>query len=119
MSEARDLPQAPDVIDAPDLIEAPTENDTHEETIMTNAQQTPLHDVTDAPSPWQDKPAPKKLTRNTSDKMIAGVCSGLADYLNIDVTIVRLGFVALTIVTGGVGAIAYAAGWIVVPERRF
>ncbi len=84
---------------------------------MTNAQQTPFHDVTGAPSPWQDKPASKKLTRNTSTKMIAGVCSGLADYLNVDVTIVRLGFVALTIVTGGVGAIGYIAGWIVIPER--
>lgn len=90
---------------------------THEENIMTNTQQTPLHDISDAQSPWQDRPTPKRLTRNTSDKMIAGVCSGLADYLNIDATIVRLGFVALTIVTGGVGAIAYVAGWIVVPER--
>jgi phage shock protein C len=92
----------------------------NEETIMTNAQQTPqspLHDVTGAPSPWQGRPAPKKLTRNTSTKMVAGVCSGLADYLNVDPTLVRLGMVALTIVTGGVGAVAYVAGWIVIPER--
>lgn len=84
---------------------------------MTNAQQTPLHDVTGTPSPWQDAPVPRKLTRKTSDKMVAGVCSGIADYINIDVTLVRLGFVALTIVTGGVGAIGYVAGWIVIPER--
>jgi phage shock protein C len=89
----------------------------NEETTMTSTEQTPLSDVTGAPSPWQDRPVPKKLTRNTSDKMVAGVCSGLADYLNIDATLVRLGFVALTIVTGGVGALAYVAGWIVVPER--
>ncbi len=92
-------------------------DNTHEENTMSNAQQTPLHDATGAPSPWQDKPAPKKLLRNTSTKMVAGVCSGLADYLNVDVTLVRLGFVALTIITGGVGALAYVAGWIVVPER--
>jgi len=92
-------------------------DNTHEENTMSNAQQTPLHDATRAPSPWQDKPAPKKLLRNTSTKMVAGVCSGLADYLNVDVTLVRLGFVALTIITGGVGALAYVAGWIVVPER--
>lgn len=84
---------------------------------MTNAQPTPLHDVTGTPSPSQDKPAPKKLTRDTSTKMVAGVCSGLADYLNVDVTLVRLGFVTLTIITGGVGALAYVAGWIVIPER--
>jgi len=90
---------------------------THEENSMTNPQQTPLHDVTGAPSPWQDKPVPKKLTRDTSTKMVAGVCSGLADYLNVDATLVRLGFVALTIITGGVGALAYVAGWIVIPER--
>jgi phage shock protein PspC (stress-responsive transcriptional regulator) len=90
---------------------------TPEESTMTNAQQTPLHDVTGTPSPWPDKRVPKKLTRDTSTKMVAGVCSGLADYLNVDVTLVRLGFVAMTIITGGVGALAYVAGWIIVPDR--
>ena len=116
MSEPKDLPEAPDRSQPTDLPE-PTENRTHKENTMTNAQQTPLHDVTGAPSPWQDKPLPKKLLRNRSTKMLAGVCSGLADYLNIDVTLVRLGFVGLTIITGGLGALAYVAAWIIVPER--
>lgn len=114
MSEPRELPDPPDPTDPP---EHTTPYEPTEETTMTSPQQTPLNDVTDAPSPWQGKPAPKKLLRNTSNKMVAGVCSGVADYLNVDVTLVRLGFVALTIVTGGVGAVAYVAGWIVVPER--
>ena len=84
---------------------------------MTSTQQTPLHDISNQAG-YQDRPAPRKLTRNTADKMLGGVSSGLADYLNVDVTIVRLAFVGLTIITGGVGAIGYLAGWIVIPEDK-
>ncbi len=48
--------------------------------------------------------------------MLGGVCSGLADYLDVDVTIVRLGVAAVALFTG-VGALAYVAAWIIVPER--
>jgi phage shock protein PspC (stress-responsive transcriptional regulator) len=59
----------------------------------------------------------KKLTRSTTDKMIAGVCGGLADYLNVDPSIVRLGWVILTLATGVLwGIIVYIAWMIVVPE---
>ncbi len=92
----------------------PTPRTSQKELTMTSTQQTPLHDISS--QGYQDRPAPRKLTRNTSDKMLGGVSSGLADYLNVDVTIVRLAFVGLTIITGGVGAIGYLAGWIVIPE---
>jgi phage shock protein C len=42
----------------------------------------------------------KKLTKNRSNKKLFGVCSGLADWLNLDATIVRLLFVVGTIMTG-------------------
>ena len=60
----------------------------------------------------------KKLTRSKTDKMIGGVCAGLARYWNIDVTLVRVGFVFLAIVTNVVLAIvAYIVALIVIPEQ--
>ena len=57
----------------------------------------------------------KKLYRNTKNKMIAGVCSGLAEYLNIDPTIVRL--IWALIALGGAGIIAYLIAEIIIPEK--
>ena len=57
------------------------------------------------------------LVREPDDRKIAGVCSGLADRLGVDVTAVRVGFVALALVTPTV-VIAYVVAALVVPERR-
>jgi phage shock protein C len=57
----------------------------------------------------------KKLTRSTSDRMVAGVAGGLARYFDIDPVLVRLAFVALTL-AGGPGLILYIILWIVMPE---
>ena len=61
-------------------------------------------------------PSYRKLYRSTKDKALGGVCGGLAEYFNIDPTLVRLGFVALAI-WGGSGALLYLIMWIVVPEE--
>jgi phage shock protein C len=58
----------------------------------------------------------KKLYRNTNQQMIAGVCSGLADYFNLDVTVVRLIFVLLFFL-GGNGILIYVLLWILTPVR--
>lgn len=58
----------------------------------------------------------KKLFRSLKDKMIAGVCSGIGEYLGVDPTIVRLAFVALSFLGGG-GALAYLILWIIIPEE--
>jgi len=59
----------------------------------------------------------KKLTRSTSNRMIAGVCAGLAAYLEIDPTIVRL-LVVLAFFTGFGGiALVYLVMALVVPEQ--
>jgi phage shock protein C len=58
----------------------------------------------------------KKLYRSRTDRMIAGVCGGLAEYFNIDSTLVRLAAVALTL-AGGSGVLAYLIFWFVVPQR--
>jgi phage shock protein C len=59
----------------------------------------------------------KRLTRNTDDKMIGGVCSGVADYLGVDVTLVRLLTVIGAIFGLGSLVIAYLVAWILVPQR--
>jgi phage shock protein C len=59
----------------------------------------------------------KTLTRSKSDRMIAGVCAGLADYLNIDPTVVRLLFVLGFFLAGPGILIAYLIMAIVTPEQ--
>ncbi len=58
----------------------------------------------------------KKLYRNPENKMLAGVCSGIADYFNIDPTLVRLGWVLFSLL-GGSGLLAYIIAAIIIPER--
>jgi phage shock protein PspC (stress-responsive transcriptional regulator) len=59
----------------------------------------------------------KTLTRSKSNRMIAGVCAGLADYLNIDPTVIRLLFVLGIFLTEPGVAIAYLIMAIVTPEQ--
>lgn len=60
----------------------------------------------------------KRLVRLPDQGRIAGVCAGIAAYSNTDVTIVRLAWVLLSIVPGGIvgGVIAYIAAWLLMPE---
>lgn len=60
----------------------------------------------------------KKLQRNQQDKMIAGVCSGLADYFDLDVTWVRIAFV-VAVILGASGLLAYLVLWIAVPKKPY
>jgi phage shock protein PspC (stress-responsive transcriptional regulator) len=62
-------------------------------------------------------PGGKVLTRSRYNKVLAGVCGGLAEYLGVDATVVRALVVVITIFTGGVGLIAYLALWLVIPEE--
>jgi phage shock protein PspC (stress-responsive transcriptional regulator) len=61
---------------------------------------------------------PKRFYRNTSDKKIAGVASGLADYFDLDPLLIRLIFIILALAGGG-GVLIYIILWIVTPERPF
>lgn len=60
----------------------------------------------------------KKLYKDTHNKIIGGVCSGLADYFDMDPTIVRLIF-AFAFFTWGAGLITYIVLWIVLPRKTF
>lgn len=58
----------------------------------------------------------RRLYRSTTQKMIAGVCGGWAEYLDVDVTLVRLVFVGLALL-GGPGILLYIILWIITPRR--
>ena len=60
----------------------------------------------------------RKLTRSMSDKKIAGVCGGIAQYFGIDATLVRVGYVVLSIFSAGFPAIVvYVILAFVMPEH--
>ena len=58
--------------------------------------------------------ASKKLYRSQKEKMVAGVCGGLGEYLDLDPTLIRIIWVVITLM-GGAGLLAYLVMWIVVP----
>lgn len=57
----------------------------------------------------------KKLYRSTTNKTIAGVCAGLAEYLNIDPTIVRV--IWALVALSGAGLLAYLVCALIIPEK--
>ena len=59
----------------------------------------------------------KKLYRS-DDKMLGGVCAGLAEYLDTDPTAVRLLYAGLTFFTAFSGVILYPILWLIMPEKR-
>ena len=58
----------------------------------------------------------KKLYRSRDDRMIAGVCGGLADYFNVDSSLIRLA-VLFVFLFQGVGLIAYIIAWLIMSEE--
>ncbi len=58
----------------------------------------------------------KRLTKSKTNKSVWGVCGGLAEYLQVDVTLIRLAFVLLTL-AGGPGLLVYIALGIVMPSE--
>ena len=60
----------------------------------------------------------KTLTRSLNDRMVAGVCGGLAKYMGMDPTVIRLIFVLLFFVTGPGILLAYFIMMMIVPEEK-
>jgi phage shock protein C len=58
----------------------------------------------------------RKLYRSKSNRKLAGVCGGLAQYFNVDATLIRVLFVLLAVL-GGSGLVLYVAMWIIVPKE--
>ena len=62
--------------------------------------------------------APKPLRRSRTDRKVAGVLGGIANYFNVDPTLVRVGYIILAFVTVGCALIAYPVLWFVMPEEQ-
>lgn len=58
----------------------------------------------------------KRLVRPRAGRKLAGVCAGFAEYLDVDVTVVRVVWLIATVMTG-IGLLAYPIAWMVMPEE--
>ena len=68
---------------------------------------------------WQQPTAgrqPRVLCRPKDDRMLAGVAAGIAQYLDVDPTLIRIAFAVLTLF-GGAAVLVYLAGWLLIPEE--
>ena len=62
----------------------------------------------------------KPLRRSVANRMIAGVCGGLAEYFEIDPTAVRVGYVLLSILLVAFpGLLVYLVLWLLIPQREY
>jgi phage shock protein C len=68
---------------------------------------------TDSPT-TTEKTTPRLITRSSDDRMLGGVCGGIARHLDVDPVIVRIATVALVCAVGA-GLVAYLAAWILMP----
>ena len=72
--------------------------------------------MNERPAPAPAATAPRRLTRNSQNAMVGGVCSGVADYFGLDVTLVRV-LTVLGVVFGlGSVAVAYIVAWVLLPK---
>ena len=76
----------------------------------------PDHDHPDHGHPGHEIAAPSRLCRPAHVRMLAGVASGIASYLGIDVAVVRI-VLAVLAIAGGAGVPIYLAGWLLIPEE--
>lgn len=63
-----------------------------------------------------DEPEPRKLYRSRTNRSIAGICGGLGEFFNVDVTVMRL-LMLFLIIFGGLSIWAYLILWIIIPEQ--
>jgi phage shock protein C len=66
------------------------------------------------------QPVPKRVMRSRSDRKIGGVCAGLAHYLDLDTSLVRILWFFITLACGIFpGFVAYVLAWIIIPEEPY
>ncbi len=70
---------------------------------------------TSEPAPSAARPR-FALRRSRTDRMLAGVCGGLAESLGVDAALIRIALVALTVFGAGAGVVFYVAAWVLAPE---
>ena len=95
---------------ASDLHDGPASDNTKKQSSSGSYSQA-------SPGQQQYQYTHSRLLRNPFDKLVGGVCSGLAIYFDIDPVIIRL-VLAILILTGGIGVIVYLIAWAVIPPAR-
>jgi phage shock protein C len=65
----------------------------------------------------RDANGSRVLVRPRDGRMLAGVCAGFADYFGLDVTLVRVIWAVVSVITGGAGILAYLVAWIIMPDK--
>ena len=78
----------------------------------------PVNATTGPYPPPPPPPLTGQLTRPRHNRMIAGVCAGFALHYGWDLTVVRV-VTALVVILTGIGAIAYLAAWVIIPEAPY
>jgi phage shock protein C len=68
--------------------------------------------------PIHPQPPYKPLRRAVADRVVAGVCSGIGRYFGIDPVAIRVAYAVVTILTGGIAALAYPILWFIIPEDQ-
>ena len=58
----------------------------------------------------------KRLCRSKNDRILGGVCAGVGEHLDVDPNVIRLIWIAVTVLSFGVGVIVYILAWILIPE---
>lgn len=92
----------------------------------TSSREEPIRTINTEPTPYANftptgeaRMKQRILTRSINDRMIGGVCGGIAEYFNLDPSLVRVGWVLLTFFSGFfLGVIAYVVLMVVVPEQK-
>jgi phage shock protein C len=62
-------------------------------------------------------PSPRGIRRSRSDGVLGGVCAGIAHAAGVDPLVVRIAVIAVTLLTGGAGVLAYLAAWVLIPRE--
>lgn len=58
----------------------------------------------------------KRLFRSNRDRILAGICAGIGEHLDVDPSLVRLVWIAGTLLSFGTGVVVYILAWIIIPE---
>jgi|JI8StandDraft_1071087.scaffolds.fasta_scaffold10764_2 phage shock protein PspC (stress-responsive transcriptional regulator) len=97
--------------------EIPLKGNTSSQSNQQQYQQQSSSHTTGAPHAEREKAPKGRLYRDTSDKFIGGVCSGIAAYMNVDPAIVRILFAIITFGGFGFGFLAYIIMWMILPAK--
>jgi phage shock protein C len=87
-----------------------------EGTLDTMTENAPFDHQTYQPQAIATDSSPRLFRRSRTDRMLGGVCGGLAVTLGVDAALLRIALVAATVLGFGAGAVIYLVCWLIVPE---